>query len=166
MLYMVINCKCLPVVTSKWSVQNVFFPNQSVTRTNQAGDRSTLAADTAGDVLLQHHTPSSPDRVVHVLQATIVIQTIQYWGHASLCCVGVGDGAGVGVLLSIMFWADLPCMLPGARDGADSATPCSSGPQSEQSRGHRQQCQDPRLGRHDKSAAMMRGTAARRRAVR
>ena len=36
------------------AVQNVFFPNQSVTRTNQAGDRSTLAADTAGDVLLQH----------------------------------------------------------------------------------------------------------------
>ena len=99
---MVINCKCLPVVTSKWSVQNVFFPNQSVTRTNQAGDRSTLAADTTGDVLLQHHTPPRQIRVVHVLQATGIHRyTLSETGDMQVC-------VGVGVLLYKMFWADLP----------------------------------------------------------
>ena len=111
-------------------VQNVFFPNQSVTRTNQAGYRSTLAADTTGDVLLQHNTPSSPDRVVQCRGAwsTYNYMALSYkpsnTGDMQAC-------VGGGVLLSIMFWADLPCcpgrgMVPTMRHRAPAAHSLSS----------------------------------------
>ena len=64
MLYMVINCKCLPVVTSKWSVQN---------RASNEGSRRLC------EVLQSLITVNTPTRAFSLLKAptsTLTFKTL------------------------------------------------------------------------------------------